>query len=186
MKKHSLLMLIWIIPLLTCCSFNNKYQAVYFTAKDSSVVSIEELQENNILELNSFEELKSKVDKLDYKLGIFIDKSVLQDEMITKNLNKWLIKKKDYPIIVVGYGNPTYVFFKKLVFTDEQYIPKFDDETYNKFKKEKGYSFSYICEDGTIYGKGYKEKINFEKMVTLIKEALIGKQSVEKMMGEEV
>lgn len=180
-------MLIWIIILLLPgCPFNNKFQAVYFTAKDSSVVSTEELQENNILELNSFGELKSKVDKLDYKLGIFIDKSVLQDEMITKNLNKWLIQKKGYPIIVVGYGNPTYVFFKKLVFTDEQYIPKFDDEVYNKFRKEKGYSFSYVCKNGIIYGKGYKEVIDVEKMLTLIKEALIGEQSVKKMMGEKV
>ncbi|WP_199427141.1 hypothetical protein [Thermaerobacillus caldiproteolyticus] len=171
------------ILLLTGCSVSdNKYKAVYFTTEDSSFISTNELKEHNVLELNSLEELKSKVDELDYKVGIFIDKSVLDDEIITKSLNTWLLKQKNYPIIVVGYGNPTYVYFKKLVFADEQYIPNFDDETYEKFRKQKGYSFAYIGNSGKIYGKGYKEEINIDKMLNLVNQALKGEKFVEKMM----
>ncbi|WP_143424840.1 MULTISPECIES: hypothetical protein [Geobacillus] len=96
----------------------------------------------------------------------------------------WLnsYKQKNYPIIVVGYGNPTYVYFKKLVFTDEQYIPNFDDETYEKFRKQKGYSFAYIGNSGKIYGKGYKEEINIDKMLNVVNQALKGEKFVEKMM----
>lgn len=92
--------LIAILILTGCSVSDNKYKAVYFTTEDSSFISTNELKEHNVLELNSLEELKSKVDELDYKMGIFIDKSVLDDEIITKSLNTWLLKQKNYPIIV--------------------------------------------------------------------------------------
>jgi hypothetical protein len=135
-----------------------------------------------VLEVYSFEDLKSIISLLNYKVGILIDKAAVENKD-TSIINKWLVKQINYPIIVVGYGNPTYIYFKKLLLTEgKEYIPSFSEETYVKFKKEKGFSLEYIGYDGKIYGKGYKGECNIDSILEVLNKSLVGEENVKKMI----
>ncbi|WP_027627736.1 hypothetical protein [Ruminiclostridium cellobioparum] len=154
----------------------------YFTSKDSSIISIDDIKKNSVLTVYSFEELKVQVESFDYKIGILLDRNILQDSDNIDNLNKWLKKKINFPIVVIGYGNPTYTYFKKLLITDEKYIPRLDEERYELYKKENGFSLAYICNDGKIYGKGYKEECNLDNILRVLNNYLRGEDNVRKIV----
>lgn len=134
------------------------------------------------LKVYSFEELRVQVDSFDYKTGILLDKNILQDSGNIDNLNKWLKKKINFPIVVIGYGNPTYTYFKKLLITDEKYIPRLDKERYELYKKENGFSLAYICTDGRVYGKGYKDECSLDNILRVLNNYLSGEDNVRKMV----
>jgi len=173
-----------LIGIICYAVSTDKYNAVYFTSKESSILDIMQLKHKDILEVNSLKELKSKVKSINDNIGIIIDKSELQDGKDIEELNSWLIQQKKCPIIVVGYGNPTYVYFKKLIFTDEKKIPKLSKEKYDEFKKENGFSFAYIADSGKIYGNGYKDETNLNRIMKIVNKALKGEEQVKEIMTE--
>lgn len=179
-----------IATLFTYLSINklmtiNNYNAVYFTSKDSSIISDNDLQKNNILEVNSLEKLKSEVKSLNKNVGIILDKNIIDKESDINSLNQWLIEQKNSPIIVVGYGNPNYVYFKRLSISENKYLPKITDEKFEELKNQKGFCMAYICSDGKIYGKSFGEEINAGRIMEIINEALKGENNVTKMFGKE-
>lgn len=192
LKFNKIVLVFFIIIFLALCIssywlFPYKYNAVYFTSKSYSSLSNKELKSNRILAITSLANLKSQVHSLNYKVGILVDESVLKNSNSNSilNLNKWLLKQTNYPIIVVGYGNPTYVFYKKLVFINKSNTPPFSEEKFNQFKSEKGFSFAYICKDGKIYGKGYKGKINIDKIVQIIRKSLKNEENAKSIVEGE-
>lgn len=159
---------------------NKDYQAIYFTdSKSPQIENLKTLKDAKILVVNDFNKLK-KI-KIDNNSGIIIDKSTMQGNM--KELNEWLKKQVEIPIIVVGYGNPTYAFFKKFIFTDENKIPDFSDEKFKEFSKQKGFSFAYIAKSGEIYGKGFKGKIDINNISEIIAKAKKGEKEVQAIVN---
>ena len=172
------------LTIILLLNINTKYIALYLASSHSTILNTENLKKNNILKLDSLDELKAKTESLNYKTGLIIDKSILEnnnDEM--KELNNWLLQQKNYPIIVLGYGNPSYVYFKKLTFSNKKNIP-FDDEEFENFSKEKGFSLAYICSNNYIYGKGFKDTIEIDKILEVVDNGLKDEQHVIQMLGD--
>jgi len=189
-RKYVIMFIVVIATLLVYLSINkliniNNYNSVYFTSKESSIISDKDLQENNILEVNSLEKLKSEVKSLNKNVGIILDKNIIDEGNDINSLTQWLIEQKNSPIIVVGYGNPNYVYFKRLSISENKYLPKITDEKFEELKNQKGFCMAYICSDGKIYGKSFTEEINTSKIMKIVNEALKGENNVTKMFGEE-
>lgn len=176
-----LLFSILVLILFSFTALHNNYKAVYYTNNNSQLLSKNVLKNNDILTVHSLDELISKVKKKE-NVGILIDKSVLQDPNNTKNINNWLLNQEKRPIIVVGYGNPTFTFFKKLLLTKKSNIPPLDEKTYSLYEKQNGFSFAYIGQNKKIYGKGFKEEIKISSIMKVIETSLKGEQAVESMV----
>lgn len=162
-----------LLIIFGCVFFNTKYSAIYFcTSQDSQI----NFKSKDVITVNSFEKLKVSIDKLNYHVGIIIDKDVLNSKELHE-LNYWLKTKKEYPIVVLGYSNPSYVYFKKLQIADEKFAPPFSEAEYENFSKEKGYSLAYISNNGEIDGKDFKcDKIDTDDVLKLINDILKNKK----------
>ncbi|EMS72393.1 hypothetical protein [Ruminiclostridium cellobioparum] len=69
-----------------------------------------------------------------------------------------------------------------LLITDEKYIPRLDKERYELYKKENGFSLAYICTDGRVYGKGYKDECSLDNILRVLNNYLSGEDNVRKMV----
>jgi len=187
MKKYYIPFSIALI-LLTIIVFNGyiftdrKITAVYFTSDNSSLINFNDIKKNEIVVVHSLNDLISKVESLDYRIGILLDKSILDNDNTINNINKWVTTQKGYPILAIGYGNPTYIFFKRLDFAIGVKNPTISKEKIEKYKNEVGFSFTYICNNGIIHGKGYKEKISIPRILNVVNEALKGEEYVKQMI----
>lgn len=135
----------------------NKYKAIYITSEYSQMLSLEECKKENILIVNTFNDMQQKIDTLSYKVGILIDKSILSENNNLKNYNKWLLEQKGYPIVALGYGKSVYVYFYKFEFATGYNKPILSKKNIEDYQKQAGLSLAYICSDGKILGKGYKD-----------------------------
>jgi|GEM_PF-5832582 len=164
-----------------CNVFNNRYKAVYLTSsKSSQIIDKEICKDKKLFIVNSFDELKSKADSITYKFGIIIDKSILIENSDLKDLNKWLLGKKGYPIFVIGYGKPVYVYFFKLEFATGINKPNISKEKIDEFKDQSGFSLAYICSDGKILGTGHKN-IDINNLFDILSVCLKGDQYAEEV-----
>lgn len=177
-----------IIPLLILCLLlvkiisNNKYDAIYFTYNDSSVLTDIELKNTKILKVTSLDELIHEANSFNNNFGVILDKSVIDTSNELTELQNWIANQKNIPIIVVGYGNPNYVYFKKLSNLPKKYTPKYSDEQFEEFKQQKGFSLFYKCSDGRIYGNGYTVPINTTNVMQVINDSLKGEDSIEDIL----
>lgn len=186
-RKYTKLIILFSLILYLfsgCNSSDDNYSALYFTSKDSALINAEECKEKNMLVVNSFDDLKLKFDSLTYKVGILLDKSILTDENEINNLNQWLLKQKGYPIIVIGYGKPIYVYFFILEFASGESKPKLNKEKLDEYKNQSGFSLAYICKDGKILGKGYEE-LNVSNILKTINIGLKGDKYVEEIVEQD-
>jgi hypothetical protein len=181
-KRIKLFLILAMLLIFSGCNSTNntKQNALYFTSKNSSI-DVESLENKKIKVIDSFDNLKSTLKSIDYKIGIMIDKNVLENNNQINSLNQWLLEQKGKPIIIVGYGNPTYAYFYKLTLNKNK--PKFTKEKIEAFRKEKGFSLAYICEDGKILGTGYN-KLDINEILNVIKKCGKGEAYIEKMVGE--
>lgn len=163
---------------------NSNYNAIYYTSSQYSEIDTKSLEENKIMKVNLLEDLKDNVDKIGYKVGIIVDKSILENSDKIDELSQWLKTKREYPIIVTGYSNPTYVFFKKILLSTEEYIPPISEEKYMEFSQEKGYSFAFIDSDEVVYGNGYKGDIDVDKICELINRSLKENVNIDEIIEE--
>jgi len=190
MKRY--LKRILIIALITFLLFivfilsreDNKYIAIYYTSNNSSEINDNNLKKQNILYVNSFEKMKNYINGSDKNIGILLDKSIIDKLDGQDDVSRWVKQQQEHPIIVIGYSNPTFVFFKKLDITDGKYLPKLSDEQYAQFSKKGGYCISYTAKDGIIYGNGYEGKIDLHKIKKLITELSIENCDVSKIIKE--
>ncbi|QZY88645.1 hypothetical protein [Exiguobacterium acetylicum] len=106
--------------------------------------------------------LDKKVDKL------IIDKDILNKENNVIFLNREIKKQSKISVIILGYGNPTYVFFKKLLINSKGSIPEFTESQYKRMSMKKGFSVAYKSADGNIYGKGYDKEEKLKKVLFML------------------
>lgn len=189
LKYNTFFKIFFVVALFISCiscslTRNTNYNAIYFTDKTSHVISNDDIKRNSILEVNSFLNLTSTMKK--QKIAIIIDKSIINNTNEISKLKPWLRNQKDCPIIVIGYSNPTYVFFKVLDITNGENMPKIDDNKYKLFKNEYGYCLAYIFNSGKIDGKQYncKYNVNIKNIMAVITQCQGNQQSVNNLFGD--
>lgn len=104
MKKYLIAIAVLVLGLMLAgCSPN--YQAIYLRTDDGPIFQDEDLaNRTEIKVVKEFRELKGSVRK---PVAIWIDKNAVQE--IPQG---WLKEspQKDYPVVLVGYNEPVYIF----------------------------------------------------------------------------
>lgn len=173
--------IIYSLVLTGCSVFDSKYEAIYLTSNENSILNDDDLKGKKVMKVNSFSELEQEVKKFDYKVPILIDKNAL-NEKNKDGLNKWIPAQKTYPIIFVGYGNPTYIYIKELNLYAKKHIPNYSEEQFEMLKKQKGFSLMYISESGQNFGIGFLQENTLKNILKITDKALKGEKEVLALM----
>ncbi|MGN8845236.1 hypothetical protein ACTNDN_20755 [Niallia sp. HCP3S3_B10] len=190
MKKNTYYITIILLSIMLYgCSnlsiFNESKKAIYLTGEENSILKPQELEENNVIVVNSFKELEEEFNSLSQPIPVLIDKNILNKT--TKNgLNNWIPKQTSLPIIFVGYSNPTYILLKELdLYGSEHIPPNMSDKQIEALKHQKGFSLMYISTTGHNYGVGFDKENTIQGILEITDQALKGDKAVEELMPKQ-
>lgn len=181
-----ILLVVMCILIFVGCSSKKTPAALYITKNSNSIIDVSELNHYNITVVNSLANTKKFLDTKDIS-SIIIDESIIDDEKEILELQPWVRNQKNKLIVIVGYSNPSYCFFKKLDITKGKNIPKFSSDDYDKFKNQKGFCVAYFQENGQINAKAFANSTNINKImeiVDFVSNNIKEPQKIEKFLGE--
>lgn len=142
---------------------NKESKYIHWTNNSKNITDNKKI---GIQKVHSSSELKHIISKENCRL--IIDKDILEEEANVKFLNAEIKRRPQISVIILGYGNPTYVFFKKLLINAKQAIPEFTSKEYKRMSMKKGFSVAYKAADGNIYGKGYNNEKQLKEVLSIL------------------
>ncbi|EXX79788.1 hypothetical protein RirG_002260 [Rhizophagus irregularis DAOM 197198w] len=189
MKNTYCILIILLTVILQGCSslsaFNDSKKAIYLTVKENSILKPQDLEENEVIVVNSFKELEEKFNSLSKTIPVLIDKNAL-NKTNTEGLNNWIPKQTSLPVIFVGYSNPTYILLKELDLYENKHMPpNMSDKQIEELKHQKGFSLMYITTTGHNYGVGFDKENTVQNILEITDQALKGDKAVEELMPEQ-